>query len=233
MMSPMLSKEDRQLNLIEDIRTCKGCSLCNIRNGNPVVGAGPLRADIVVIGEAPGEQEEKEGYPFVRRAPAGEVLTNVIMDALGFGREHLFLTNVVLCRPVSQDKYKKNDTPIESYMNACAVHLREQLEIIDPKVIIAMGATASSSLTGISLRASQYRQKLFWYGYWPIICTWHPSYIARQGKRGSGGKGCPAYNEMVSDIRLAWNLRCSDSVAAKVPFKDGIQIVFDNLTLNA
>lgn len=216
-----LIKEDRQRKLIEDVNACRECDLCNRRKGLPVVGQGPLRADIVFVGEAPGLQEESSGYPFVREAPAGKVLTEAVNDAFGYDRVYCFFTNAVLCRPASTGGGKQNDTPDTQHIEACKVNLDEQLSIIDPKVIVGLGKTAARTLTGEERRAGQYRKHLFWYTPWPVIVTWHPSYAARQG-----GKGSSAYLDMVNDLQIAQSIRCMDGVSSYRSFKEACESTF-------
>lgn len=214
------SKEDRQQELVDRIYSCMECSLHRKRGGMPVTGIGPLRADVLLVGEAPGLQEERERYPFVVTAPAGIILTEAIKVGLGFDRAHCFIMNVVCCRPKSMEPGRQNDSPTKEEAETCRVHLEEQIEIVNPKVIVALGGVASDRLTGKELKPGQYRDKLWWYQHWPVICTWHPAFAARnEGLEGS------VYQQIVADMHRVGRLR---GVTTKhgVDFKEACEAIF-------
>jgi uracil-DNA glycosylase family 4 len=134
MKSPSSSSEasKRYEELVKQIRECRKCDLYRYRK-NPVVGEGPLTADIMLIGEAPGRKEDETGRPFV--GPAGQLL-NVLLAKAGLKREEVYITNVVKCRPPG------NRDPTKEEISACLPYLIAQLEIIEPKLIITLGRHA-------------------------------------------------------------------------------------------
>ena len=122
--------------LIKEIMSCKKCDLYKYRK-NPVPGEGRLDADIMFIGEAPGAQEDERGRPFV--GAAGKLLTELI-ESIGLKREEVYITNVVKCRPPN------NRDPTEEEIEACSPYLIRQIQLIKPKIIIALGRHAGRFL---------------------------------------------------------------------------------------
>ncbi len=122
--------------LIKEIMSCKKCDLYKYRK-NPVPGEGRLDADIMFIGEAPGAQEDEQGRPFV--GAAGKLLTELI-ESIGLKREEVYITNVVKCRPPN------NRDPTEEEIEACSPYLIRQIQLIKPKIIIALGRHAGRFL---------------------------------------------------------------------------------------
>ena len=114
----------------EEVLSCKKCKLWQTRT-NPVPGEGNPKAEIMFIGEAPGENEDKEGRPFV--GAAGKLLTQLIKDVLGLSREDVFITNLVKCRPPN------NRDPEEDEIIACSPYLDRQIDLIMPKIIVTLG----------------------------------------------------------------------------------------------
>lgn len=126
--------------LVEEITNCRKCKLHESRK-KPVPGEGNVNSLVVFIGEAPGEKEDESGRPFV--GPAGKLLTELI-ESIGYRREDFYITNIVKCRPPS------NRDPEEDEINACLPYLLRQLELIKPKVIIALGRHAARLLFHLS-----------------------------------------------------------------------------------
>ena len=157
--------------IAEAVAICKRCGLCEGRT-NTVPGAGNCASpEIMFIGEGPREAEDACGKPFV--GPAGQLLTKMI-EAMGFDRESVFITSVVKC------KVAKNKTPTTAEVEACMPWLANQTQLIKPKCIVALGATALRSLTGnpnadIS-RIHGIRQQ---YGSIPLFPTFHPDHLLR------------------------------------------------------
>lgn len=114
----------------EEVLSCKKCKLWQTRT-NSVPGEGNPKAEIMFIGEAPGENEDKEGKPFV--GAAGKLLTQLIKDVLGLSREDVYITNVVKCRPPN------NRDPEEEEILACSPYLDRQIDLIMPKIIVTLG----------------------------------------------------------------------------------------------
>jgi len=158
------------LKALEDsLQDCTRCGLCEART-NLVFGAGNVEADLVFVGEGPGADEDKEGFPFV--GAAGVILTKMIR-ALGYEREQIYICNVVKCRPPG------NRNPKPEEMAQCKQFLYAQLDMIKPKVVCALGAVAANLLTNRQDIISKMRGKVFRNGELVIVPTFHPAYIYR------------------------------------------------------
>ena len=118
--------------LLQEIETCQACPLCQART-NVVPGDGNLQAKIMFIGEGPGAEEDKRGIPFV--GAAGQLLDQML-DTIGLRREDVYIANIVKCRPPA------NRVPKPDEVAACMGYLERQIEIVDPKIIVLLGATA-------------------------------------------------------------------------------------------
>jgi len=156
------------------------CPVCNehVKSGKKVVfGVGSLDADIFFCGEAPGADEEIKGEPFVGKA--GQLLTKII-QAMGLSREKVYIGNIMNWRPEMPTVFG-NRPPTQTEMNFCLPYLRGQVEIIKPKVIVALGATAVSGLLGSdnTRRMGDIRGKWHEFEGIPLMITFHPSYLLR------------------------------------------------------
>jgi uracil-DNA glycosylase family 4 len=156
-------------DLIEEVNTCRKCDLHKSRT-NAVFGKGPVGADIMIIGEAPGRDEDIKGIPFVGRA--GRKLDDMF-SAAGIKKSDVFITNVVKCRPPGN----RNPEPIE--MKKCRPYLLKQIEIIQPKVIVLLGNIALSLVTGEPSGITKMRGKSLEYLSYRAIPTFHPAYVLR------------------------------------------------------
>ena len=149
------------------------CTLCPLHAGRtrPVPGTGNHRAGLVLIGEAPGQEEDRQGLPFVGRS--GQLLTD-ILRAVGLAREDVFICNILKCRPPD------NRDPEQEEAAACAVFLSRQLQIIQPKLILCLGRVAAQRLlkTGAALRVL--RRELHFHEGVPVLATFHPAALLRQ-----------------------------------------------------
>jgi uracil-DNA glycosylase family 4 len=132
----MIGKEMEIEKLFEEIRKCRKCELWLTRK-NAVPGEGNIKAEIMIVGEAPGRNEDEQGRPFVGKA--GQLL-NEILEGLGIRREEIFITNIVKCRPPN------NRDPTEREKETCSPYLLKQIEIIKPKYIICLGRHSASFL---------------------------------------------------------------------------------------
>ena len=149
-----------------------GCTACDLHAGRTksVFGRGNAQAELLFVGEGPGANEDEQGVPFVGRA--GELLDRMIA-AMGFGPEEVYICNVVKCRP------PENRTPSAQEANACAGFLSSQIEVVQPKVIVALGRCAAENL-GLAVAGEN-----GWRGRWgevggiPSISTYHPAYLLR------------------------------------------------------
>lgn len=151
-----------------------GCARCRLSEGrtNLVFGQGDAAAELVFVGEGPGYHEDQQGLAFV--GPSGELLTKMI-GAMGLTRDEVFICNVVKCRP------PQNRAPSPDEMGTCLPFLREQLEVIRPRVICALGRTAAVGLGLIGVNDSLGRSRgrfHDWHGT-PAMVTYHPAYLLR------------------------------------------------------
>jgi DNA polymerase len=162
-------QEKKLKNLAKSIEGCKRCRLSEGRI-HIVFGDGNPYAQLVFVGEGPGQEEDVQGLPFVGQA--GRLLTKMI-HSIGLTRQDVYICNVVKCRP------PQNRTPLADEIAACSPFLFKQLEIIRPKVICALGACAVETLLKTKQPMNRLRGKIFnWQGI-PVIPTFHPAYLLR------------------------------------------------------
>ena len=153
----------------ERIRTTHCCGLCAGRT-NAVPGEGNPKARLFLCGEGPGATEDAQGRPFVGQA--GNLL-NGILEAIEVPRDSVYITNIVKCRP------PLNRKPLPDEIAACIPYLHRQLEIIRPKVILALGGTAGEALLGVRKSLGELRGKVHTYNGIPLIVTYHPAALLR------------------------------------------------------
>lgn len=153
------------------VRSCTGCELHSTRT-QTVFGNGDENADLLVIGEAPGEEEDKQGEPFV--GAAGQLL-NAMLYAIGLNREQVYIANIVKCRPPG------NRNPAKSEAAACRQYLDQQIELIQPKVILSAGGVSAHNLLFTDEAVGRLRQRPHHYGKHniPLVVTYHPAYLLR------------------------------------------------------
>jgi DNA polymerase len=154
------------------IKTCTDCVLCQQRI-QAVPGIGDIHAELMIVGEAPGADEDRQGEPFVGRA--GKLLTNMLL-AIGFTRDQVYITNIVKCRP------PQNRDPEPEEAQECMKYLRKQIAWIRPKMILAVGRVAAQNLLGSEAPVGTMRGKTHYYedtGI-PVVVTYHPSYLLRK-----------------------------------------------------
>ena len=151
------------------IVACRGCVLVQSAT-RPVPGVGNPDADVMVIGEAPGEQEDLRGEPFV--GPAGELLDK-ILASIRLDRTTVYIANVLKHRPPG------NRTPLPDEVRACAPFLQRQIDLVQPKLIIALGNSAAHALLGTKLAMGKLRQQIHWYQGIPLVATYHPAALLR------------------------------------------------------
>lgn len=156
-----------QLNRM--INNCTKCVLHKGRN-NFVFGSGNPNADVMVIGEGPGAEEDKQGLPFVGRA--GQLLTD-ILKAIKFSREEVYIGNIVKCRPPD------NRTPLPDEMETCIPYLQKQIELIKPKLILCLGLTAAKGLLKKKDSLTSLRGQVFEYNGIKVMVTFHPAALLR------------------------------------------------------
>jgi DNA polymerase len=151
-------------------KACVKCSELSRCRHSVVFGVGNPHAEIMFVGEAPGRDEDMQGEPFVGRA--GELLTKIIA-AMGFKREDVYIANVLKCRP------PENRTPLPDEVTNCLPYLLLQIELIKPKLIVALGATAVRALLDVQLGITKMRGHWYTFRDIPIMPTFHPAYLLR------------------------------------------------------
>jgi len=157
------------------VETCRACRLCEGRR-NTVFGVGNERAHLMVVGEAPGEQEDRQGEPFV--GPSGQLLDGMLRS-LGLGREagpperQVFIANTLKCRPPA------NRNPQPDELATCEPFLQQQLALVQPRVILAMGRFAVQALLRSSEPIGRLRGRVHTYQGVPLVVTYHPAYLLR------------------------------------------------------
>lgn len=156
--------------LVDDIAGCRACALCKTRRMT-VPGVGDPRAQWMFVGEAPGADEDAQGEPFV--GAAGQLLDNMLV-ALGLARtENVYIANVLKCRPPN------NRTPEPLEARACAPYLDRQIELIAPRLIVALGRSAACRLLDTDAPVSSLRNRVHRYRGTPLVVTYHPAYLLR------------------------------------------------------
>ena len=167
------SKKDLLSMLYKSIVNCKECGLYRTRK-NIVLGEGDFNAPIVLIGEAPGRDEDEQGRPFV--GAAGQLLTR-ILNAIKLKREEVYISNILKCRPPN------NRTPQESEINSCMPFLTKQIEIIKPRIIVTLGAIATQTLLSSKEPMYTMRGRIFSYPskkpVLNVVPTYHPAALLR------------------------------------------------------
>lgn len=165
------SEKGRKLvELFRSIRDCRKCPLWRTRT-NFVFGMGNPDAEVLFVGEAPGADEDAQGLPFVGRA--GQLLTKIIEATKVWKREDVFIANVLKSRPPG------NRTPLPDEVTACLPHLEEQIRILQPRLVVALGSTAAQALLGIKSSLGKLRGRWHEYRGVPLLVTYHPAALLR------------------------------------------------------
>ena len=160
----------------ERVRACTKCAHLACSRTQTVFGVGNHDADLMFIGEAPCVDEDKQGEPFVGRA--GQLLTR-ILKAMNFAREDVYIANILKCRPDTPSGSFGNRAPTPIEMQTCRPYLVEQIEIIQPKVLVALGAVAVEGLLGMRGTMRELRGRWHAYNGIPLMITYHPAYLLR------------------------------------------------------
>ncbi len=153
----------------DEIGDCQRCPLAPTRN-KLVFGDGDPNAPLMFVGEGPGADEDAQGLPFVGRG--GQLLNNMI-NAMGLKREEVYIANIVKCRP------PKNRVPEPIEANTCKPFLFQQIEVIQPEVIVALGSTAATYLLGVKASLSSLRGRIHHAFNTKLIVTYHPAFLLR------------------------------------------------------
>jgi uracil-DNA glycosylase family 4 len=172
---PLAPEGDSLLQILQDIGDCHRCRLSEQRN-KIVFGVGNEQAKVVFVGEAPGADEDAQGFPFVGRA--GQLLTQMIegtaaKEGIPLKRAGVYICNVVKCRP------PENRAPQPDEMEICGQFLFRQLSVIQPKAICALGSTAAKAILGTKEGVTKLRGKWQKWRDIPVMVTYHPSYLLR------------------------------------------------------
>ncbi len=199
-----MNKLDDPSAALDDVRAAaRGCKACPLwENGTQTVfGEGPARARIMLVGEQPGDQEDRTGHPFV--GPAGQLLDRALAGA-GIDRSQVYVTNAVKhFKWEPRGKRRLHKKPGDTEIIACHQWLERELELVSPKLVVAMGATAARALLGRATPVQANRGKrLPWYGGMQILITVHPSYLLRVPSE----LRAEAYAHFVRDLVLAASL---------------------------
>ena len=155
--------------LRDEVLPCTACSLHQGRHST-VFGAGNPDAEVVFIGEAPGRDEDMQGEPFVGRS--GKLLTKIIA-AIGYGRDDVFICNILKCRPPN------NRDPRPEEVAACEPHLKRQLAILNPRVICCLGRVAAQTMLDTNVSLKRLRETVHFYEGIPVMATYHPAALLR------------------------------------------------------
>jgi uracil-DNA glycosylase len=169
------------------VNVCLFCPHLASSRTQTVFGVGNPDADLMFIGEAPGTDEDAQGEPFVGRA--GQLLTKIIAT-MGFARDGVYIANILKCRPDTPGASSGNRPPTPTEMQTCLPYLVEQIETIQPRVLVALGATAVEGLLGFRGTMRDLRGKWHSYQETPLMITYHPSYLLR--------------NQSLSEKRKVW-----------------------------
>ncbi len=186
-------KAARLDTLQKSISVCTGCKLSTTRT-NIVFGEGNPDARIIFIGEGPGKDEDIQGRPFVGRA--GLLLTAIIEKGMKINRSDVYIANVVKCRPTVNLEFTRDRPPEEDEKEACGDILKKQISIIRPEVIITLGNPATRFLLNTKQGITSMRGTWYSYDGIPVMPTFHPSYILR-----NGGDNSPLKKQVWEDIK--------------------------------
>ncbi len=173
--------------LRERALTCVKCPHLASSRKNVVFGVGSIDAQLMFIGEAPGADEDEQGEPFVGKA--GQLLTKII-QATGLQRADVYIGNILKCRPDTPGQSAGNRKPTADEMATCIPYLHEQIDLIRPRVIVALGATAVEGLLGKTIGITKLRGTWKTYRGIPLMPTYHPAYLLR--------------NQAMSEKRKVW-----------------------------
>jgi uracil-DNA glycosylase family 4 len=152
------------------VRDCRRCALCGTRT-QTVFGVGARDARLLVVGEAPGAEEDRQGEPFVGRA--GQLL-NSVLRAAGFGREQVFIANILKCRPPD------NRDPLPAEVEQCLPYLERQIELVRPALLLCVGRIAAQNLLRTDVTIGRLRGRVHRLASGlPVVVTYHPAYLLR------------------------------------------------------
>jgi DNA polymerase len=166
------NKMNELLKLHASIKSCIKCELHKTR-ANVVCGAGSISSKIMFVGEAPGQDEDIKGLPFVGKA--GKLLSQLLLE-IGVPRDSVFITNIVKCRPPN------NRPPDEIEILTCQPYLKNQIELLKPKIVVTLGSYATQSITGSLEGITKLRSREIKMNGFAVFPTFHPAYVLRNPK---------------------------------------------------
>ena len=173
--------------LQQRVMACVKCAHLASSRKNVVFGVGSIDAQLMFVGEAPGADEDQQGEPFVGKA--GQLLTKIIQTT-GLQRGDVYIANILKCRPDTPGQSAGNRKPTPEEMQTCIPYLHEQIDLIRPKVLVALGATAVEGLLGKTVGITKLRGTWQTYRGIPLMPTYHPAYLLR--------------NQALSEKRRVW-----------------------------
>jgi len=183
------SAEDLDIDgLRSAVAACTRCELAKTRT-QTVFGIGNAKADWMIIGEAPGAEEDRRGEPFVGRAGA---MLDEMLRSIGLNRQNVFIANILKCRPPN------NRDPKPTEAAACRAYLERQIELVQPRIILAVGKIAAQNLLGCSDPVGQMRARPHELNGIPLVVTYHPAYLLR-----SPGDKRKVWSDLCLAVKLA------------------------------
>jgi uracil-DNA glycosylase len=171
-----MTKIEKLKHLNERVSVCQKCPHLAAARSQTVFGVGNPDATLMFVGEAPGVDEDRQGEPFV--GAAGQLLTKMIL-AMGLTRDQVYITNILKCRPDMPKGSSGNRKPTPVEMNTCLPYILAQFEIIQPRVMVALGGTALEGLFGAGEKISRVRGTFLDFQGIPVMPTFHPSFLLR------------------------------------------------------
>jgi uracil-DNA glycosylase family 4 len=169
------------------VMPCTKCAHLAAARKNVVFGVGDINAQLMFVGEAPGADEDEQGEPFV--GMAGQLLTKII-QTMSLSRSRVYIANILKCRPDTPGQASGNRKPTAEEMHTCIPYLQEQIDLIGPRVIVALGGTAVEGLLGKTIGITRLRGQWRVYRGIPLMPTYHPAYLLR--------------NQALSEKRRVW-----------------------------
>ncbi|MBR5490845.1 MAG: uracil-DNA glycosylase [Oscillospiraceae bacterium] len=182
-------------SLKKECLSCRACALCETRN-KLVFGVGKINAEVMFIGEGPGEQEDRKGEPFV--GPAGQLLDDML-EIIDLDRSKVYIANMVKCRP------PKNRDPLNIEQEACAHWLRDQIKLINPRIIVCLGRIAAQKFIGEDFKITREHGQWFIKDGMMIMAMYHPSALLRDSR-----KRPEAFEDLIK-LRQAIRDYCTDT----------------------
>jgi DNA polymerase len=173
---PRLNKKEALDEMRARVSVCQKCPHLVTTRTQTVFGVGNPDADLMFVGEAPGADEDREGEPFV--GAAGQLLTKII-TATGLKRSDVYIANILKCRPDTPGQTYGNRKPTSDEMATCIPYLHEQIDLIRPRVLVALGATAVEGLLGKTIGITKLRGNWREYRGIPLMPTYHPAFLLR------------------------------------------------------